>query len=62
MTDNPRKDKILYSLWLTKLEEAELIDKLNNMTMAYLVGDGLASYMRLIDILKGVYERGDLKK
>ena len=60
--ENPHKDMVLYQLWLTKEEEAELMDKLNNMTMAYLLGDGLSAYLRIVDLIKGIFERGDFKK
>jgi hypothetical protein len=59
---NRRAGMILVKMWITKEELAELNDKLSDMTRAYLVGDGLPTYMRLVDILKGIYDRGDFLK
>ena len=62
MKDNPRKGLVLYSLWLTKLEEERIIYALKNMPMIHLQGDSLNSYMEMIDIIRGIYSRGDLHK
>jgi hypothetical protein len=60
--DNPHKGMILMSMWVTPDEYEELMDKLNNMPMLHLVGDGLTAYLSIVDLIRGVHQRGDLRK
>jgi len=60
---NPRKDKILYNLWLDKAEEISLEecieilrnDKVPSKQLGYAMSN-------ITDIIQTAFERGDLEK